>query len=237
MMARIYKQIIKPVLEDKIQEMIKYMEEARIDYSVNTKDNFKIAMVGGFCNFYLTQKQVEDLFSKGADDRRFKDIIRDKSECEKAISFGAALIANDIIGFKQVAPYSLGIADADGKKYFAIKIGDDIVPGKPVKVENGCIFAGNKIPAIAFNFFADRNMAQSGEVLEKHKDKLELEKDKPMQLAFSFDESYMITLHKYVVDYRSNVENPRIVSEKSVQLDDFYELFGELVKIGGQVHV
>jgi molecular chaperone DnaK len=236
MMAEVYSSIISPVLEEKIREMIVFMNEESIDHSLNTKDNFKIALVGGFCNFYLTQKQVEQLFQRGTkDDRRFNDIIRDKSECEKAISYGAALIANNKIGFKQVAPYSLGIASEKGEKYFAIHIGDDITPHKPVFVKNGQIFAGSKIPRIAFNFSMNKDDAQYGEPLEKYKRILTLEPHRPIKLAFSFDESMIITLHKYVVD---DICSQKTVKEESVLIDDIYELLGGgIIEIGGGKNV
>jgi molecular chaperone DnaK len=238
MMAEVYSRIISPVLEEKIREMIVFMDDAGIDHSVNTKDNFKIALVGGFCNFHLTQRQVENLLKRGSkDDRRFKDIIRDKSECEKAISYGAALIASNKIGFKQVAPYSLGIASEKGDKYFAIHIGDDITPNKPVFVNNGAIFAGKKIPRIAFNFSMNQDNAQDGEPLEKYKRILDLEPNRPIKLAFSFDESMIISLHKYVVDDIYS-PNPKIVKEESVLIDDIYELLGGgIIELGGGKNV
>ena len=64
------------------------MEEKGIDYGNSSRDTFKVALVGGFGNFYLVKKQVMDLFRFVPGDRRQSDIIRNKSDCEKAISLG-----------------------------------------------------------------------------------------------------------------------------------------------------
>jgi hypothetical protein len=234
MMAKVYNEMISPILEEKIQEMKTYMDKNGIDYKVKNSDDFKIALVGGFCNFYLTQKQVEYLFDWGTEeDLRFKDIIRDRRECEKAISYGTALIAGGKIGFRQTAPYSLGIASELGEMYFAVHFGQDIIPGRPYT--DNRIFLGNKIPKIAFNFSQNEDNAQSKEPLPKHKGALELKRGKGMKLAFSFDESMMITLHKYVVDDMYS-QDPKTVDEAAVLLDDFHELLG-LIKVGGDKNV
>jgi molecular chaperone DnaK len=234
MMAEVYNEMISPILEEKILEMITYMNESGIDYKVKDSDDFKIALVGGFCNFYLTQKQVEYLFDRGTEeDVRFKDIIRDRRECEKAISYGTALIAEGKIGFRQTAPYSLGIASERGDMYFAVHFGQDIIPGKPYT--DNRIIVGNKIPKIAFNFSRNKDNAQAAEPLEKHKKALELKPGKGIKLAFSFDESMMITLHKYEVDDMYS-QNPKTVDEAAVLLDDIHELLG-LIEIGGGKHV
>jgi molecular chaperone DnaK len=230
MMAEVYNEMISPILKEKIEDVKTYMDKAGIDYKVKDRDDFKIALVGGFCNFYLTQKQVEDLFDwVTEEDLRFKDIIRDRRECEKAISYGAALIAGGKIGFRQTAPYSLGIASERGDMYFAVHFGQDIIPGKPYT--DNRIFVGNKIPKIAFNFSRNEDNAQAAEPLEKYKEALKLKPGKGIKLAFSFDESMMITLHKYVVDDIYS-PNPKTVDEAAVLIDDIHELLG-IIEVGG----
>jgi hypothetical protein len=234
MLAEVYNKTISPILEEKIREMISYMDEEGIDYKVKNSDDFKIALVGGFCNFCLTQKQVEYLFDRGTEeDLRFKDIIRDRRECEKAVSYGAALIAEGKIDFRQTAPYSLGIATERGDMYFAVHFGQDIIPGKPYT--DNRVFVGNKIPKIAFNFSRNEDNAKAAEPLEKYKEALKLKPGKGIKLAFSFDESMMITLHKYVVDELYS-QNPKTVDEAAVLLDDIHELLG-LIEVGGGKNV
>jgi hypothetical protein len=232
MMAGVYNKIISTILKEKIQEMINYMNEEGIDYKVQGSDDFKIALVGGFCNFYLTQKQVEGLFDKGTEeDLRFKDIIRDRRECEKAVSYGAALIAGGEIGFRQTAPYSLGIADEWGNMYFAVHFGQDIIPGIPYT--DNRIILGKKIHKIAFNFSRNKDNAQAAKPLEKYEKALELKEGTGMKLAFSFDESMMITLHKDAVDDMYS-QDPKTVDKAKVLLDDIHELLGTIVVGGGK---
>ena len=54
---------------------------------------FKIALVGGFGNFYLVKRQIADKFKLGNNDRRQENILLDRAGCERAISLGAALLA------------------------------------------------------------------------------------------------------------------------------------------------
>ncbi|MDR1537130.1 MAG: Hsp70 family protein [Clostridiales bacterium] len=216
MLAKVYNKLIKPVLEENINEMIEYMRSNNINYSASAGDTFKIAMVGGFCGFYLTQLQIRVAFhSSGTDDQRFKDLPADRGECEKAVSFGATLISNNIIEFKQYAPYSLGIANMEGQKFYAVRKGDEINYNCPILIGNGILFSASRIPRIVFNFFDDENRVQIREPLEKYRRSLVFDPNKMMKLAFSFDESMVITLHQYIDD-----------NEQKVRLDSLPELLG-----------
>jgi molecular chaperone DnaK len=246
MMTKVYNWIISPVLNKKLLEMKDYMDEQPdINYLDDPNDNFKIALVGGFCNFYLTQKQVENFFTKGPSvDRRFQDSIRDTGECEKAVSYGAALLANEEINLRITAPYSVGIEVKSGDMYFAINKYDVIMPNVPVKVRKGegekketARFAGGKIPKIAFNFYRNKDNAKSEPVKEKYQERVDLTKDTALELAFSFDKSKMITLHKYRIDDPDS-QDPKIVEEPPVFLGSIYELLGDgIIEIGGGKNV
>jgi molecular chaperone DnaK len=225
MMAGVYNKIISPILKKKIQEMISYMDEYKVfDYKDQGSDDFKIALVGGFCNFYLTQKQVEDLFDKGTEeDLRFKDIIRDRRECEKAVSYGAALIAEGKIDFRLTALYSLGIVDQCGDMHFAVNSGQDIIPG--TRYTDNRIILGNRIYKIAFKSSRNKDKAQAAPPLPKWEKAMKLKEGKDIKgikVAFSFDESMMITLHKSVVDDPYS-QDPETVDEPPVLLDGFHE--------------
>jgi hypothetical protein len=235
LLAEVFNELIEPVLEQKLQEMKEYMDGAVINYTVDNNDNFKIAPVGGFCNFYLTQKKINDFFNRGgAEDMRFHDIIRDRGECEKAISFGTALIANERIDFKQLAPYSLGIVElrnenGEEKKvpHWALHKGDEIAFNQPYYVrrnENHSVFSVSNCPPIAFNFTNVAGAWQSGEPLQRYRERLTL--DGLYKLAFSFDESMMITLHKYSVVALDNGTWENRGGERRVTLDDIANLLG-----------
>ena len=233
MLAKAYNQIINPVLDEKLSEMIEYMQKNNINVD-------KIAPVGGFCNFYLTQKQIEAKFDRGAGDARFSDIINDRRDCEKAISYGAALIAENIIGFKQLSPYHLGIASGSENElrdiYYAIKKGDDIVYDEPVfiKHEDGSdvLFGGDHIPLLVFNLddSCERRFAQWGAPLEEYRDRLALQRNMWFKIGFSLDRSMIITLHKQTID----PSNPYQIHEESrVRLNDIYSILGNLIRVRG----
>ncbi|MBQ4563984.1 MAG: Hsp70 family protein [Lachnospiraceae bacterium] len=238
MLAQAYQQVIYHVLDEKLDEMIAYMNKHNIRYQVDGDDNFKIAMVGGFCNFFLTQEQVEQKFKKATNDRRFSDIINDRRDCEKAISYGAALIANQITSFKQLAPYHLGIAtgskDEPREFYYAIHKGDEVVYDEPIFIKNkfgeDILFAASAIPLLAFSLDDDMNYAQWGEALEKYKSKLTLTKNKLYKIGFSLDRSMRITIHKHVIESPRHPNN--VVDSSSVRLnDDIYSILGSITEV------
>lgn len=239
MLATAYQQVIAPVLDEKLDEIIAYMDANGINWRVNTEDNFKIALVGGFCNFYLTQEQIEEKFKKAAgNDRRFSGIFTDKRDCEKAISYGAALIANEAVNFKPLAPYHLGIArgskEAPKDFYYAIHKGDEIIYNEPVFItdEEGQerLFAAASIPLLAFSLDDDMKYAQWGEATERYKEKLTLTRNKVYKIGFSLDRSMRITIHKHVVDDPGRTD---VVSDKSsVRLnDDIYSILGNITEV------
>lgn len=237
MLATAYNQIIQSVLDEKLTEIIDYMKNNNINYSSNSSDDFKIAPVGGFCNFYLSQEQIENKFTRSAGDRRFKDIINERRDCEKAISYGAALIANNIIGFKQLSPYHLGIASGSDREikdiYYAIHMGDDIVYDKPVfiKYDNGddCIFGGAHIPLLVVNLddSCDDRFVQWGEPLAEYREKLALDEKMWCKIGLSLDRSMIITLHKQIIDPKTE----ETVEESSVRLNDIYSILGNLIRV------
>ena len=235
MLAKAYDTIIKPVLDEKLDEVIKYMDESGINYST-AENNFKIAMVGGFCNFYLTQRDIEKKFHKGAADKRFKDIISERDR-EKAISFGATLVANDLVSFKPLSPYHLGVGKGSEKElkdsWFVVHKGQEITYGKPmfVKDEDGdaIIFRGNRIPMLVFStddFLSDTSI-DCGEPIEEYKVKMSLDPDKCFKIGFSFDKSMIITLHTQQVE-----RNGQPIGEvNNIRLDKLYEIFGNLITV------
>ncbi len=240
MLAEAYHEIIEPVLDEKLDEIIGYMDENGIDYGPSAGDCFKVAPVGGFCNYYLTQEQIEQKFKKCSGDKRFSDIINDRRDCEKAISYGAALIANGVIDFKQVSPYHLGIAGGSGTQIvdesicFAIHKGDDIVYNEPVfiKDETGTeiIFGGSHIPLLVFSL-DDSTVPvnlQWGVPLKEYQEALTLDADY-CKIGLSLDKSMIITLHKYALLDPNKPDE--ILSRSSVKLNDIYSVLGNLTRV------
>lgn len=235
MLAQAYDNVIKPILDEKMNEVIKYMDESGINYSTS-ENNFKIAMVGGFCNFFLTQRDIEKKFHKGAADKRFKDIILERDR-ERAISFGATLVANDLVSFKPLSPYHLGVGKGSEKElkdsWFVVHKGQEITYDKPMFVEDedgeAIIFRGNRIPMLVFStedFLHDQSI-DCGEPIEEYKVKMSLDPDKCYKIGFSFDKSMIITLHTQQVE-RSGEP---IGEVNRVRLDKLYEIFGNLITV------
>lgn len=238
MLAKAYDQVIRPVLHKKLLEIIDFMDSNGIKWRPNGEENFKIAMVGGFCNFYLTQEQVEQTLERCAGDHRFSGMITNRRECEKAISYGAALIANEITNVKQRAPYHLGIARGtkeDPKEFFyAIHKGDKIEYDVPVFIKdkhgNERLFAAAAIPLLAFSLDDAMQYAQWGEATERYLSKLTLTKNRVYKLGFSLDRSMRITIHKHVV---ADPSRPDLVTDaSSVRLgDDIYSILGIITEV------
>src|SRR5699024_6422369 len=113
LLLEVYNDTIRDVFDEKLNEMIQFMETHGINYEERNLDNFKIALVGGFGNFYLVKKQVKDKFSFSEFDKRQQNIILNRADCEKAVSLGAALLAADLISIRNTAPYSIGICVKD----------------------------------------------------------------------------------------------------------------------------
>lgn len=66
--------VIRSVLEEQLDHMSGYMKKANIPYMDREQDVFKIALVGGFGNFYLVRQQLQQKFRFSTMDRRQEHI-------------------------------------------------------------------------------------------------------------------------------------------------------------------
>ena len=145
LMMEVYNRVIAPVLNDTLDEILHQMDEAGIDYHNPDTGNFKMALVGGFCNFCLVDRQISQKLGWGGIDRRKAGLTMERGDREKAVSLGAALLAEGIIDIHNTAPYSVGIfATRNGKDQFdyAFHKGQDIEFGTayyPVREDGGII--------------------------------------------------------------------------------------------------
>ena len=105
------------------------------------RNDFKIALVGGFGSFYLVKKQIEEIYNIDLNDKldmRTKNIAANKRE--QAISLGAALIAAGKIDLQKTARYSIGIyaprSDGVYELHYGIKYHQTIEPGRPYFICN-----------------------------------------------------------------------------------------------------
>lgn len=230
MLAQAYNKVIYTLLNEKIDEILSFMDVNNIDYRSgrNGDELFRIALVGGFCNFCLTERQIKEKLNITTGDNRFNDIITDRRDCEKAISYGAALIANEIGDFKKVAPYSLGIISEiyPDTPYFAINKGDDIEYDKTYMIlgndAKALLFEGSAINKIAINFNSAPDKWEARVLLEQYKNKLDLEKGKVYKFGFSFSQSMAISFHKWTVDNLDNTDEN--ADEEVIMLDEIHSL-------------
>lgn len=234
LMVEVYNDLIRDVFQKNLEKCLPCMKEAKIDYMNPLCENLKIALVGGFGNFYLVRKQMEDMFHFASQDKRSENIIIKKSDCENAISFGTALLSSGVMGIRHTAPYSVGIfqRDFDGRPRidYAIRYRQDLENGKLYyhKKENGSInqfvVVGNSIKNLVINH--DRNDEEAELLPLKKEFQQELtgviqNKYHTAAIAFSMDQSDVLTI--YIGEYDRITKT--IGEMKPYELANYEELF------------
>lgn len=205
MLALAYKNAIHDCLEKNLNEMIVYMKKNKINFEISDRDDFKIALVGGFCNFYLTRHQIEN--TPGIKrvlkiDKRYDDGIYNSRDCEKAIAYGAALVANGIISIKYTVPYTLSIVDSKtvngqivpgDESCIIIESKTEMTPGRPEMAKNkdgtDKFFTGNQIPFLRIDY--DSKMY----TIKRPAIALNLPSKNIYKIGFSFDMSSTLFFH------------------------------------------
>ena len=176
---RAYKQIVEPILNSQIRyindKVARHIQRDPTRPESGNRDDFKIALVGGFGSFYLVQKQISEIYnitSNSQNDMRLKNIRTDRSE--QAISLGAALLAAGRVNLQSTARFSIGLlsrraGEAKPKLTFGIKYHQELVPGRPYFLcyegapddspKNRLIFTSlrNNIDVFAFGFSENYN--------------------------------------------------------------------------------
>lgn len=235
-----YKNVIYRPLKEQLNLIKEYMDKNKIVYSfdkVNNSQNFRVLMVGGFCNYYLVRKQIENHFDAQPNDIRF---IYQEKEPQKAISLGLGYLANGLISFKRVAPYDIGIATSgDINKGIAFKRGEPYKVGVPKFIMGGKDrtgrqvyqkFGGNKVPKIFFNNtkLGEKNIAAFPPT--KHlEEMLELNPMKVYNFGFSLDQNQVFSLHKIEYDVDdTKIGDDRFSNPKEtvIELTDIDDWFG-----------
>lgn len=235
LLVEVYNREIRPVLGEKLDLMIDYMKKRGIPYLDRTQDNFKIALVGGFGNYYLVKKQIEEKFAFSTMDRRQADIIQNQSDREKAISLGAAMLSAGVITIRNTAPYSIGIfgRDADGKPCidYAFTYKQEIVfdqPYFPLDKESGKVIrylvTSGRISRFIINRGSDDATAMVVPVKPDFAGRLEHVVSSPFWTAaigFSLDASGVLSIH--IRDYDMHTQT--MGEDHKVELTRFSELF------------
>lgn len=212
-----YSQIIEPVLAEEIGKINKLVQthigEDPCQPAAGNRDDFKIAMVGGFSAFYLVKKQIAEIYNLDPNstiDLRVKNVSADKQE--QAISLGAALLAAGKVVLQKTARYSIGIcaSGSDGRKrlFYGIRYHQAVETGKPYflcyddtkpsapgnRVTYGALYGNIKTFAIEFTDRKNHGglMNLKPEMLERMQ---RLPEEGFWNLGFSMDESDVISFH------------------------------------------
>lgn len=228
MMAEAYREVIEPIFREKLEEVKRYMDQEGISYTTRTDDGFKIALVGGFGNFYLVKNQLDRSFKISSSDRRCAGIMGGQSR-EKAVSLGAALVSGEVIRIRNTAPFSIGVACKQGKYYtmsYGLRYGQDIEFNKEYPQRKGerieYVMALDGIREFLINFYADEQRTLPVPPREIF---LKLIRDKihkpPVSFGFSLDSSGIITLHVHEYD----VINRCYGESQSIELSNIKKLF------------
>lgn len=224
-LAKAYMAIIDPVLvgdaglskNGVLTQARGWMDANGIEWrSKQDNKSFKIQLVGGFSNFYLVQKTVEEVFGRNPEgDIRLRGGFSDQNARNYAVSFGAALVANREITITRTAQYSLGLFGFqhrldNGKErigatpYFATHIKEEIIPGRIflVSLPNGepKIFDGGRIEYFAY-CNEQSETSENVQALKANKDYEDLllldDKNSPYIFGLSFNKSLIISIYKW----------------------------------------
>lgn len=212
-----YHEIIEGVLSKHInlinEAVKKHINADPCEPEAGVRDDFKIALVGGFGSFYLVKQQIAEIYkldSNSQIDLRTKNISGDKRE--QAISLGAALLAAGKIVLQKTARYSIGIyasgQDGKARPFYGIKYHQTVECGKPYficydesapdvpgnRVTYGGLHGNIEVFAIEFTERRDHGglMNLKPEILKRMQ---QLPEEGFWNLGFSMDENDVISFH------------------------------------------
>ncbi len=240
MLVKAYNETIFPVLAKCLNRVSTELKNRGIDYENPNSESFQIAMVGGFCNFYLTQaqimKQTEGFKAGSEKDRRyaeFNSLLSYKENRKHAIGYGAALMANGIYTSASGAPYSLAIVretidkttgksvpDKRGQKYIVFREYDDIEYDTPQMVKGQDFVKGKaytyepyfSIDSIPWIQYVCDGLGGFGHPVGLD----DLPTNAAIKLGFALDKNYNLTLYLFVKGESS--PRKRILSKNIQQL-------------------
>lgn len=241
---RAYQQIIQPVLAEQLDKICAdYLAPLGIDPREEV-EKFKIALVGGFGQFALVQKQVWDYFhiSDTVADARLQNLAQNTapgvravdSGKEDAISYGAALIASGVVTMRKTAKLSIGLVSTraeDGKETFdyAIAHRDDLEYDKIYYVPRSIYYNGRRTDptkptwVFAVGQGTNRNKAYRLTPLEEKQVQLEKIPAGFYDFGFSVDDSDVYTFHIVPKDMDGNRMER---AAKLMPLGNFSDIFG-----------
>lgn len=243
---RAYRDTIENVLKREVQEINRKVREHigadPCEPEAGLRDDFKIALVGGFGSFYLVKQQLAEIYKLDADaavDMRTKSIPA--KEREQAISFGAALLAAGKVKQKKTARFSIGLCTKNAKNgqpdglYYGIRYHQIIEPGTPYfilypgrtedKPENRVVWGGlyGNISSFAIEF---SDSIEHGCLMDLKLEMLNRLRDLPTEgtwyCGFSMDENEIVSFH---VEPRNGSVLGRKLEPVDIALDSYARMF------------
>ena len=240
------------VLTKNLKNVMQELDNRGISYSAD-RDDFKIAMVGGFSNFYLVQNKVQRIekLKRVTHDKRYEDfdfLFREANARENAIAYGAALMANGIITEVNQAPYSISLVCAKEGKNGVMQPDLDAYPY--IVFEQFDVFDFDEVK-IAQKVKVDKN---NKPILDENGKKIttdlitssshipyikyningmydirepakliKLPKNTVIKIGFSLDKNYNLSLHIFEID-----ENGESTKKRPIKLTNIETLLGGL---------
>lgn len=239
-----YRQVIEKGLDDTIKRMCfvsqTYTHKDPCTIEAGESDDFKIALVGGFGSFYFVQKQIEEIFNIDDinSDCRTKGLT--VSENEKAVSYGAALLAAGKVILKTTASYGLGLqvrSRKDSTKrhlIYAIRYSQEISENTVYYVteSNGHRPKFTSVHEVIHRLISNDNTDDAkGYTMMMKYEYIRTLSTLPTKgifyIGFSIDENHIITLHivsasDETIDYKYPLDNYEMMFDMQT-VDDVYE--------------
>lgn len=223
LLKEVYDEIIRPVLKKVLDDTTSGIDKVHKD--------FKLALVGGFSNYYLVRQQIYSYFAIGSLDECIKGMIQDESDREKAIAYGTSLISEGVITVCNVAQFSIGVyaenEDRNIIDHYAINLGQELEYDKIYipKDSSGKDYAFGIFGAVdkfLINFGKSPETRIKVRPRSEFKAKLSAIKHGLYVIGFSIDSTEKITMHLF--DYQ-NAErsNKPVLSIRLASLKDMFE--------------
>lgn len=237
---RAYQMTIEQVLETELRRINELVKQ-RIGTdpcspAINQREDFKIALVGGFGSFYLVKKQIEDTYNLVVNSNVIKHMGAKNKE--QAIALGAALLAEGKVQLQKTARYSIGLCTQDnrgrkhicygihylqtvetGKVYFLCFNNDPAKPRIYAHPQLDCFMIGNlrQEEKDGHGWEYGSLMRPKPEILRRLRS---LPDDGFWKIGFSMDENDVVSLH--LLPAMSGTEERK---EITVPLDSYRNMF------------
>ena len=225
-MRQAYIETIYPILKKVLDESVRDLPETRMIH---------VALVGGFCNFYLVKEQIYDYFNIGGLNAHIKNVLQKEEDREKAIAHGAALLSDNVMEVCNVAKFGIGmyIHFGDSNEIFmkyAINYGQEYIPDKIyfAKDDDGRVAPMLLVQLDNFllNFNKDESKGFPVHPKEEFAARLNCVSHNPIVVVgFSIDPAEKITVHVYNYNMDSDNPGPGDVPVTSIKLSTLKNSF------------